>query len=168
MRVAVVFLSITLPSIASSIAWAGEDELILAIEPGYGLLLAPQGAPDSVAHGGAGSIAAWLGVTDTIFLAASGGAATGFSDGPTIGEALGGVVLALDVLRVVPYGEALIGAIITPDSVGASYRLGLGADYLLSKTFSLGLVARYRGLADNLGGDGLFTAQLRFALRLEL
>lgn len=164
MRAAVVFLSITLPSIAPSIAWAGEDELILAIEPGYALL----SVPEATEHGGFGSIAAWLGVTDTIFLAATGGVAAGFSDGPTIGEALGGVVLALDVLRVVPYGEAMIGAIITPDSLGASYRLGLGADYLLSKTFSLGLVARYRGLSDNLGGDGLFTAQLRLALRIEL
>jgi hypothetical protein len=160
LRRAALFLSVTLPSTA----WAAEEELVLGIEPGYALLTTPAGAK----HGGVADLSAWLGITETIALAISAGTAAGFSEQDAIIEALGGIVLALDVFRVIPYGEAMIGAYLANDTLAPSYRLGVGADYLISPSFAVGVVARYRGLPDMLGGDGLFTAQLRLALRIEL
>ena len=158
--VATILLSIALPSIAH----AGEDELILAVEPGWALLH----FTDDANHGGAAGVSAWLGVTETIWLAASTGIALGFVEKSAVSELLAGIVVALDVLRVVPYGEALIGAVASKETVEPSFRFGLGADYLISPAIGIGLVARYRPLTDTLGGDGLFTAQVRLSLRIEL
>ena len=157
---AVLFLSITLPSTAL----AAEDELVLGLEPGYALLTTSEGSK----HGGTVNLSAWLGITETLALAVTAGGSSGFSERDTIYEALGGVILALDVFRVIPYGEALVGAFLTKDALAPSYRLGVGADYLISPSLAIGLVARYRGLPDALGGDGVFTAQIRLALRIEL
>lgn len=162
-RPALAFLLVALPSIPS-VAFAGEDELVLAIEPAYALLSRPEDSK----HGGGADASVWFGVSETIWLAASGGAFAGFADTSAIGEACGGIALAFDVFRIIPYGEAMIGALFSNGEIAPSLRFAIGADYLISPSLAVGLVARYRPLPDVIGGDALVTAGLRLALRYEL
>ena len=71
-----------------------------------------------------------------------------------------GASAALDVLRVIPFAQ--LGAAVSLGGIGAgtgtSFRLGLhaglGADYLLDRAWSLGLVLRGRILPLRLSGSG--------------
>jgi hypothetical protein len=157
---ALAFLLVTLPSVA----WAGEDELVLAVEPAYAVLVRPEGSK----HGTGADASLWFGVSETIWLAASAGAFGAFSDAPVISEACGGIAIAFDVFRIIPFGEAMIGALFTRDTIAPSLRFAIGADYLISRTLAVGLIGRYRPLPDALGGDALVTAGLRITLRYEL
>jgi hypothetical protein len=146
-------------------AIAGEDEVVLALEPSYGLL-----SGDKAEHGAGGHASAWVGISETLWLAGSGGALAFFEDGHErlVYEALGGIVAALDVLRTIPFAEALIGVVATKDALVPTFRAGVGADYLFSKQASIGVAIRYRPLTEAIASDGLLTVQLRFGLRLEL
>lgn len=146
---------------------AAEEELILAVEPGWGLL---SGAEDHHALGG--NATAWLGLTDTLWLELSAGGLRIFGDGVAdraLVETYAGLVAALDVLRAIPFFEAALGATFTGGGgIAPGLRFGLGADYLVSRSVSVGLVLRYTTLEDELAEDGLLSANLRLGLRLEL
>jgi hypothetical protein len=83
-------------------------------------------------------------------------------------EGHGGIAIALDVLRTIPFAEIAIGAVANSDALEPSVRLSAGGDYLVTRSLSLGIVARYRPLSEALGGDGLLTVALRIAWRIEL
>ena len=165
----VILLGLTLAILypGASSALADEGELILAIEPGWALL-----AHESKnRHGVGAGASAWYGVSETLWLAAGTGAHYTFlekGERALYGEALGGVALALDVLRTIPFGEAMIGVVANENAFAPSVRISLGADYLVTKSLSLGVVFRYRPLQESLGGDGFFTISLRLGCRLDL
>ena len=161
--------------LTAALAWIGgaapaqgaEDELIVALEPGYDRLSHPDGSQ----HGLGGTASVWLGLSDDLWLALSGG---GFhvGDAPqhdalSRWEAFGGIVAALDVFRVVPYVEAMAGIVGGPSGLHPTARLGVGADYLLTPELSLGAVLRYRPLPAEDLADAAVTAQARLAWRLE-
>jgi hypothetical protein len=151
-------------------AFAAEDELLLALEPGYSLL-----AAETDLHGAGGRLTLSYGITDSVWLTASGGASRqlgrGELEGRTLGEAFAGVTVALDVLRTIPFLEALIGVVGArlPDrtKIDPSVRLGAGFDFLLTPSVSLGAVFRYRPVSDDLG-DSHLTVDARLTWRIEL
>lgn len=152
---------------APAIAGAAEDELVIAVEPGYAGVTAED--TDQHGFGGAGSV--WLGLSDELWLAGSVGAghARGgeMKDPTTFFEVFGGLTVALDVFRTIPFLEAQIGMVATDDSLSPTFRVGLGADYFVTRTISLGLVGRIRPTDDAIGGSVLTVAG-RLAIRLEL
>jgi hypothetical protein len=152
-------------------AWGADEELVLAFEPAYALT---NGAADQ--HGAGGHLTLAYGITDSFWLTASGGATHHFARGDiesrTLFEGFGGLTAALDVLRIIPFLEVLIGVAAGPKNEGGTkidptVRLGAGFDVLLSPSFSLGAVFRYRPVSDDLG-DAYLTADLRLAWRIEL
>lgn len=148
-------------------ARAAEGELVLAFEPGYALLSGEATAQ----HGGSGAGSAWIGLSDELWLAFGGGAGYVGADDPIgarrYGEAFGGIVAALDVFRTIPFLEAQIGMVTSSDVLSPTVRIGLGADYFVSRTLSVGLVARVRPVREDIGGT-LLTASLRLAWRIAL
>lgn len=159
----IVIGSLILPSAA----YAASDELVVAAEPGYGLLV----SGDVTQHGAGGTFSAWVGLTDTLWLGLSGGAFAfaGHRREPSVTqwETTGGLVATLDVFRWVPYIEGQLGVVGHGSELAPTVRLGLGVDYLVSPRWFVGLVARTRPLADPLG-DVLMTIGLRAGLRYEL
>lgn len=156
----------------ANVARAGEDELILALEPGYYALTAAGDRPDpGTTHGVGLGASLWLG-TDTPFwlsAAVGGSAQLGPDEMSAPIEVLVGIVYALDVFTVIPYLEAHAGLMIPAAGDGdlhASARFGLGFDYLVSRTMSVGAVARIRPVAAPLG-DALISGHIRWAVRLE-
>jgi hypothetical protein len=158
---------------AEPAAEAAEDELVLGVEPAYAYLSGP---PEGL-HGGGGDVTLSYGLTDSIWLSASAGASRqakhGMRPALTLFEAFGGVTVALDVLRTIPFVEALIGVVLGDPSGDAAsalsptIRIGVGADYLLTRSVSLGGVVRWRPVTDALGGSEV-SAHLRLGLRFEL
>jgi len=127
---------------------------------------------DSDRHGASGTVDVWWGLDDFAWLAASASVA-GVVTGPdqpgrVSMEALAGGVLALDILRWVPWTELLVGIGGPTDALGPTGRVGLGLDYLLSPRWSIGPAARLRPFPAAEGSDGIFTVQLRLARRFEL
>jgi hypothetical protein len=135
-------------------AVAGDGELVLSLDPVYSLIKWDARQPS-----GAGLVfdASW-GLNDSLSLRgtgfytaqlASADAANGLPSGViSIGGAFLGLTYAFDVLRVIPYFDLGIGALYATgaghkDSLDFGVEVGIGADYLLSRGFSLGLVARY-------------------------
>jgi hypothetical protein len=167
MRRSVAALSILLLSPA---AFGAEDELLLGIEPTYGLLA---GATDR--HGAGGHLSLSLGLTDAIWLTLAGGGTRQLSrgdlEGLTMLEAFGGLTVALDVLRTIPFIEGLIGVVgakvAGSTKISPTVRLGVGFDFLLTPSVSLGAVFRYRPVSDDFG-DAYYTAAVRLVWRIEL
>jgi hypothetical protein len=145
-----------------SLAWGAEGEAVVAVEPGWAI----QSAPERTEHTFAAGASLWLGLTDSVWAAASLGFTGPGGDFRSV-EACGGLVLALDVLRVIPFLEAQAGLLASGEQTTALVRLGFGADYFLTERLSVGAVARYRPLPSELG-DGLVTVEARLAFRLEL
>jgi len=145
-----------------SLAWGAEGEAVVAVEPGWAI----QSAPERTEHTFAAGASLWLGLTDSVWAAASLGFTGPGGDFRSV-EACGGLVLALDVLRVIPFLEAQAGLLASGEQTTALVRLGFGADYFLTERLSVGAVARYRPLPSG-RGDGLVTVEARLAFRLEL
>lgn len=151
---------------AGGTAEAAEDEVVIALEPTYGLLA---GGP--VASGVGAGASAWVGVTDTFWLSASGAGTEHFGAGGArrgLYEVFGGLVAALDVLRTIPFAEVDAGIVGTGRNAVLTVRGGLGADYLWTPALSIGGVIRYRPLSSPVSSDGLLTIQARLALRFDL
>lgn len=149
---------LAVPSLASG----AEGEVVVAAEPGWAI----QSAPARTDHNFGAGASLWMGLTDSVWAAASLGFTGPGGDFRSV-EACGGLVLALDVLRIIPFLEAQAGLLASGEETTALVRLGFGADYFLTERLSLGAVARYRPLPSELG-DGLLTVQGRLAFRLEL
>lgn len=162
MRVLAAIATIIAVSTAASSTFAGEDELIAAVEPGYAGLDA-----SGLKSGFGGSASLWIG-TDTPFWVAGSAGVTGHFglDDPVTFELLGGIVYAFDVFAVIPFAEVLGGFITGTGGLQPTARFGLGVDYLVTRTVSVGVVGRYRPIAEPLG-NALMTATLRLAVRLE-
>jgi hypothetical protein len=167
-RPTVALLTIVLTWAAPLAARAAADELIVAVEPGYDRLSRATTSQSGVG----GTLSAWLGLTDDLWLAASGGGFQTLDEAPEHPklfryEAFGGLVAALDVFRVVPYLEGMAGVVGARGSVHPTIRLGLGADYLVTPELSLGAVLRYRPLPEDDLAQAAVTAQVRLGWRLE-
>lgn len=119
-------------------AAAAPKEWRLALDAGP-LLLAggPQTQP-----GATFGLTAWYGLSEVAWL--EGSVQTGFATEPEGGvlDAQLGVVAAFDVLRWVPFGELTVGVSGRTEALVPAPRLGLGIEYLLDPTWSLGAVAR--------------------------
>lgn len=154
-------------SIGPRASWAAEDELVVSLEPGYGMLV----SSDVTQHGAGGAISGWLGLTDTLWLAASMGVLTfperAEASAATLWEAHGGVVAALDVFRWIPYLEGLIGVVGEGGRLAPTVRLGAGVDYLITREWFVGLVLRTRPFALPIG-DVNTTVSLRAGIRFQL
>ncbi len=148
-------------------AWALEDEVIFGLEPQYALFTVPEGSR----HGGAGDVSAWFGINDFIWLAASGGISFYPSalelDRSIQWQAHGGVVASLDVLRTIPFVEAMIGIVGEGSQLDPSLRVGVGADYLINPSWSIGGLVRFRPLTGALGRN-ILNVGLRVTYRIEL
>jgi hypothetical protein len=154
-----------LPGLARS-ALGAEHEVVLALEPGYGLL-----AGDGAENGIGGSASAWVGISEMFWISATGGEVTFFPKaGGTrfVYEVGGGLVAAFDVLRTIPFAEAQIVAVASRGALVPTFRAGIGADYLLNKAISVGGVIRYRPLTSEIAADGILSVFFRLGLRLEL
>jgi hypothetical protein len=137
-------------------AGAEERELGLFVEPRYGhLTVGGQGS-----SGGGGTLQGTYGLTDSLALQLTGGALAH----PLAAEAgvaemgrtavfwnvSAGVVYALDIVRIVPYFEAALG-LAGLSGAGAEpgtelhllFSLGVGGDYLINRTWSVGGGLRY-------------------------
>jgi hypothetical protein len=145
-------------------ALADEGEWVLALEPEVGVFDPSGGGDNELGAGGQATF--WIGLSPASWLFASTGAEVSLTEGPEIGEAVVGAVAALDVLRTIPFLEAGGGLSLVRGEVMPLLRLGLGADYLVSPTFSVGAVVRYRPFFGD--GDQWLTFHLRIALRGEL
>lgn len=161
-------LSIILPVMsvlfAAQPTFAAEDEIIAAAEAGYTGL----DGVESFEHGFGAGISAWVGTDSAFWLA---GAAAiqvrpGAEKDPVNFELLGGLVYAFDVFATVPFIEAQGGFLTGTGGLQPTVRLGIGFDHLVTRTVSIGFVARYRPVAEPLG-NALITAHVRLAVRLE-
>ena len=157
-RLVACALCVALPTSAS----AADDEWILALEPAWGLYDAQE-----THHGVGGQLSGWLGVTDAVWAFASvGGLYLPGAEDPVL-EAGGGVVLALDVYRTIPFIEVAAGLNVLGDRYAPLLRLGVGADYLVTPSVSLGAVVRYRPLFGTLEREGLVSVGVRLGWRGE-
>ncbi len=164
-----VGLSALLFSFAQT-ASAAEQEILLSVEPAYAVTTGGMSQ-----HGLGGQVTFAYGLTDALWMTVSAGGsrqlARGELEGRTLLEAFGGLTAALDVLRVIPFAELLIGVVRGQAGNQAHYdptlRLGAGFDYLLSPSFSVGAVFRYRPVSDAIGDDD-FTVSARLCWRVEL
>jgi hypothetical protein len=146
-------------------AEAAEEEIVLAFEPGYGLLAGKD------THGAGVQLSVWAVVSEAFWLAASAGELVFFESGGNrrgLTELAAGLVAAFDVLRTIPFAELMIGLDASGGTLVPTFRAGVGADYLISRKVSIGGVARYRPLNDQISSHGLLTIQLRLSWRFEL
>jgi opacity protein-like surface antigen len=181
--------------LAATAAQAEQRELTLGLQPLYGLtyLDARQ------ASGGGGNLHLGYGITDAVGVQILAGASghplspiepedasmKGDPGGQLVTwHAAAGVVYALDVVRIVPFFEANIGVLglyrstnptgnqKTPTiehaiNVGAS--LGLGADYLITRRWSVGVAIRYHAFLTDLARIPIYlTVGPRVSLRFGL
>lgn len=149
-------------------ASAAPDELIVAVEPGYERRVQPDGGQDGVG----GSLSAWLGLTDSLWLMGSAGLfgvvrGDEGDDDPVRYEVMGGIVGALDVFRIVPFVELGAGVVGVKSQVLPTVRLGAGLDYLLNPQWAVGAVLRYRPLPEEDLAQAAISAQLRLSFRFE-
>ena len=164
MRVPIGLMVALGPLLWGVAASAGEDEVIVAAEPGYAAI-DPEG--EAYRSGIGFGASAWLGTPSSFWLAGSVGTTGHFDiDDPVTFEALAGIVYAFDVFAAIPFAEAQGGLITGRGGVQPTARFGLGIDYLVTRTVAVGLVGRVRPLADPLG-NALMTAHIRVSVRLE-
>jgi len=148
--------------LCSESARAEEDELLFHLEPAWALAR----TGEDTRHGAGGELSASLGLSSSGWVHFSAGGFH-FFDGPTVFEALSGVVAALDVLRTIPFIEVLGGLEVVDGAVSPLVRLGVGADYLITPEISMGAALRFRPLT----GSELhrpISAGLRLSWRLEI
>jgi opacity protein-like surface antigen len=144
------------------VAWApearaGEEELVVAPSVAYSVIR----AGDSNRHGGALYLDLEYGLSDSWALRGTGhwsghyvGGGYGGDNGENSGGLLSagglgfGVLYTFDVLKVVPFASLTAGAMALGGAGqelrwNAAISLGLGLDYLVSRSFSVGFEARY-------------------------
>jgi hypothetical protein len=165
-------------------ARAERRELHLGIAPAYAITYVDQRSPS----GGGGDARIQYSITDAVGIQAVGGmTAHPLAPDEEMKLKAGlmltwyanvGVVYALDVVRVMPFFELSLGALGVihseegstkppTQSIGAAAMLGLGADYLVSRRFSVGVALRYHASLSDLEKIPLYLTvgprlQLRF------
>ena len=160
------WLSVAISMFLSRVVVAADHEVLIALEPTYGLLSSAESR-----HGVGGTASAWVGVSDVLWFGASAGGFTFAEARPApavrVWETSVGLVLALDVFRWIPFVEGHLGLVVHGNELIPTVRFGLGVDYLLTPEWFLGAVVRTRPLADPLG-DVLTTVSARVGLRFDL
>lgn len=131
-------------------ARAGEEELVLAPSLAYSVIR----ADGTSAHGGALYLDVDYGLTDSWALRGMGHYGGHYLPGDTGGllsvGGLGfGVLYTFDVLKVVPFASLTAGAVALGGAGqglrwDAQVSLGVGLDYLVSRSFSVGFEVRYQ------------------------
>ena len=172
-------------------AHAEQRELQLGLQPVYGITYIDQRSPS----GGGGNLQLSYGITDAVAIQLHGGLtahplAEDMEKMLPAGllmtwHASVGVMYALDIVRVVPYFEASVGllgvtrlaaagaaagtAAGTGTSLNAGAEIGLGADYMLSRRWAVGVALRYHAFLTDLGRIPLYlTVGPRVVLRFGL
>lgn len=178
--------------LAATDAQAEQREFTLGLQPQYGLTY----LDNRQASGGGGSLHLAYGITDAVGVQLLAGAtghplspiepedpsAKADPGGQLVSwHASAGIVYALDVVRIVPFFEANIGVLglyrsTNPSgnqksptiehalNVGAS--LGLGADYLITRRWSVGVAIRYHAFLTDLARIPIYlTVGPRVSLR---
>lgn len=146
---------------------AEQRDLTIGLQPSYGLTYIDDRTPS----GGGGTLHVSYGITDAVGVQLQGGVtahplAAVMDDMNMLPggllltwQASAGIVYALDIVRIVPFFEANIGVlgawIRTDDkkiqsSVAAGASLGLGADYLISRRWAVGVAVRYHAFLTNI------------------
>ncbi len=157
-------------------ARAGEEELVVAPSLAYSVIR----AGDSNRHGGAAYLDVDYGLTDSWALRGTGHWAGHYVGGGNGGDNEGllsvgglgfGVLYTFDVLKVVPFASLTAGAVAL-GGAGQGLRwdaviaVGLGLDYLVSRSFSVGFEMRYQLLVPDVTRYPLFlTIGIRLAWR---
>jgi hypothetical protein len=168
-------------------ARAEQRELALGLQPAYGLTYIDERSPS----GGGGILHASYGLTDAVSLQIMGGATAhplaAVMDDMTMKtlpagtlltwQVSAGVAYALDIVRIVPFFEASLGVLgtYTRTSAGVQSKLnagaaiGLGADYLISRRWAVGVAIRYHAFLTDLGRIPIYlTAGPRVVVRFGL
>jgi len=150
-----VVLCLLLPGRAA----AGDGELVLSLDPIYSTIDWDQRQP----HGGGLALEAQYGLSDSLWLSGTWFYAAHDAKARdtlpagllSVGGAFVGLDYSFDVLRVIPFVQLGLGAFLEH---GAGYatamdfglHAGLGADFLVTRGFSLGLVVRYYAFLTNI------------------
>lgn len=184
-HLALAILSSLFIAFATNTARAEQRELSMGLQPAYGLTYIDQRTPS----GGGGFMHLAYGITDAIGIQLMGGAtahpvaAFEDEDNPlpagllTMWQASAGIVYSLDIVRIVPFFEAgigVLGTIMKTDAgieraIGASASLGLGADYLITRRWAVGVAIRYHLLLSDLDRIPIYlTVGPRVVLRFGL
>lgn len=145
-----------------ALARAEQRELSLHLQPVYGITYMDDRSPS----GGGGTLGIGYGITDAVGVQLHGGATVHpLAGGPDPQDktkmrpdatlltwhASAGITYALDIVRIVPFFEASVGVLGTvtlspqgaQQTVNAGISLGLGADYLLTRRWAVGVALRY-------------------------
>ncbi|MBK8013637.1 MAG: hypothetical protein IPK13_20075 [Deltaproteobacteria bacterium] len=151
-------------------ARAADGEWVLGASAGHSVLIR---GDSRLVHAPTAETAAWLGLTDALWLAASSSAAWRLGSlgddraARTMGTLEAGIVVALDVFRTMPFLELMGGASLGT-SVEPTFRVGLGAEYFVSRTISLGGVLRFRPIWEDNGRASMLTGSIRVSTRFEI
>ncbi len=142
----------------SGVAKAAPGELLAVAELGA----ASVDLGDHVAVGGELSVG--YGLLEGITLFAYGGVF------PVISSELmltsgGGLTVAIDVLRTVPFVEVAGGVALRGGRTSGTFRAGLGADYFVTPELCVGLILRYHPISSE--GE-LLSGHARLSYRIEL
>lgn len=137
-------------------ARAGEEELVVAPSLGYSVIK----AGDKYGHGGALYLDVDYGLTDSWALRGTGHYSPHFVPGDkggllSVGGLGFGLLYTFDVLKIVPYASLTAGAVALGGADqglrwNAEISVGLGMDYLVSRSFSVGFEVRYQLLVPDI------------------
>lgn len=172
---------------ATGVARAEQRELSIGLQPAYGLTYIDERSPS----GGGGILHLGYGITDALSVQIQGGL-TAHPLAESMDEmhmktlpagtlltwqASAGVAYALDIVRIVPFFEASLGVLGTlkrtkegaERTLNAGVSLGLGADYLITRRWAVGVAIRYHAALTDLGRIPIYlTAGPRVILRFGL
>jgi hypothetical protein len=166
-RASVMLLLLAVPASAQ----AEFKQWSASLTPAYAVTYVDSRAPS----GGGGGAEVGFGITESLTLKASGFlswhpvAATKTTAAGTLGEfsAMLGISYALDVIRLVPSFDLMIGvlglrgdaafstgakanAVLSPPSTAFGIGLGFGLDYLVTRTVMVGAVVRYHAFVTDI------------------
>lgn len=137
-------------------ARAGEEELVVAPSLAYSVIR----VDDKNRHGGAVYLDVDYGLTDSWSLRGTGLYAPHYVPGDdggllSVGGLGFGALYTFDVLKVVPFASLTAGAVALGGAGqglrwNAALSVGVGLDYLVSRSFSVGFEVRYQLLVPDL------------------
>jgi hypothetical protein len=152
---------VALFALAPARAAASDSELLLTLAPLYSSI-----RWDSRQPSGGGLMAeVAYGLNEAIWLrgtafytahAADGDPAKGLTSGVlNVAGAFLGLTYAFDVLRIIPFVDGGLGGLYSvgagqKDKMDFGVEVGIGADYLVRRTFSVGVVVRYYAFVTNI------------------
>jgi hypothetical protein len=152
-------------AVAAPAADASEDDRAFSVSLNYGRYTLDE---DISPDGGVVGFDYEHGISDPISLRASAGGGLYYQDGPAYsGHAVVGVTYLFDVLKYVPYANIGAGGIVLggdgfDTQLEPLIEIGFGVDFLRSREFSWGVLARYETYFNE---TSFFTAGARLTWR---